>query len=242
MLIHGTGADADTWTPVWEQLASRYRVIAYDRRSYTRSVDAPLNDPARHVDDAEAIIRDLGLDRPVVVGWSAGGMVAMGLATKRPDLVGAIVLEETVAPWFSTTSPSIAAVIFRARSAGILGRPDAGAEAFYRWAGRNDELGNAFDRLTPGEQAAMTANARSAVAEMWLQPWQAVCQQEVRNIRCPVTCLVGEFSHSWYRRVAQRVCKLAPRATIETIAGAGHFMHLDAPEAFVSSVSGAAAA
>jgi pimeloyl-ACP methyl ester carboxylesterase len=74
---------------------------------------------------------------------------------------------------------------------------------------------------------------------MWLQPWQPVSQQDVRRIHCPVTCLVGELSHSWYRRVAQRVCKLAPHATLETIASAGHFIHLDAPEAFVSSVAGA---
>jgi pimeloyl-ACP methyl ester carboxylesterase len=242
VLIHGTGADADTWTPVWDQLASRVRVIAYDRRSYTRSVGAPLNDLARHVDDAEVIIRDLGLDSPIVVGWSAGGTVAMGLATKRPDLVGAMVLEETVGPWFSTTTPSIAAILFRARFAGIVGQPEAGAEAFYRWAGRNDELGNAFDRLTPAEQAAMKANAKSAVAKMGMLPWQAVSQREVRSIRCPVTCLVGKVSHAWYRRVALRVCKLAPRATLETIAGAGHFMHVDAPDAFVSSVAGAAAA
>jgi pimeloyl-ACP methyl ester carboxylesterase len=239
VLIHGTGADADTWTPVWDRLASRHRVVAYDRRSYTRSAHAPLNDPALHVADAAAIIRHLGLDRPIVVGWSAGGLVAMGLANKQPDLLGAIVLEETVAPWFSTTVPSIAAVIFRTRSAGIVGRPEAGAEAFYRWAGRNDQLGNAFDRLTPEDQAAMMANSKSAVAEMWLQPWQAVSQQEVRSISCPVSCLVGEVSHGWYGRVARRVCNLNPRATLETIAGAGHFIHLDAPEAFIASITGA---
>jgi pimeloyl-ACP methyl ester carboxylesterase len=166
-------------------------------------------------------------------------MVAMGLALKWPDLLGRIVLEETVAPWFSTTVPSVAAVIFRVRSAGILGRPEAGAEMFYRWAGQNDALGNAYDRTPGAEQAAMVANARSAVAEMWLQPWQGISQKEVRNIRCSVSCLVGELSQGWYRRVAQRVCKLAPSATLETIAGAGHFIHLDAPEAFVASIAGA---
>ncbi|MGC2372959.1 MAG: hypothetical protein WA484_03700 [Solirubrobacteraceae bacterium] len=33
LLVHGTGAYADIWSPVLDGLARSYRVIAYDRRS-----------------------------------------------------------------------------------------------------------------------------------------------------------------------------------------------------------------
>ena len=240
VLIHGTGADSDTWLPVWDRLAEHHRVVAYDRRSHSRSIAPPLNNPARHVADAEALIEALRLEYPVVVGWSAGGIVAMGLAVKRPGLVRALVLEEAVGPWFSTATPTIAAILFRARLSGMLGRQQAGADTFYRWVGRNDELGNALDRMEPAFRAAMQANANSAVAEMAMQPWQAVPQHELRTLPCPVTCLVGEQGPRWFRRVADHICKLAPKASLEAIPHAGHFIHLDAPDAFASAIGEAA--
>ena len=37
LLIHGTGAFADVWSPVLDGLSRRHRVINYDRRGFARS-------------------------------------------------------------------------------------------------------------------------------------------------------------------------------------------------------------
>ena len=60
-------------------LASEFRLVAYDLRGHGMS-EAPLEpehytDGQLWADDVAAIIEQLGLDRPVLVGWSYGGFV-----------------------------------------------------------------------------------------------------------------------------------------------------------------------
>lgn len=49
--------------------------------------------------DIAALIGQLGLDQPVILGESAGGFVALELAAQAPHLIGGLVLENTSASW-----------------------------------------------------------------------------------------------------------------------------------------------
>src|SRR5688572_28607903 len=92
LLIHGMGVDADTWGPVFDDLAQDHRVIAYDRRGHSRSTGEPVADWSRHGDDAAALLRALDVERATVVGWSAGGLFALDLGLRHAEHVGSIVL------------------------------------------------------------------------------------------------------------------------------------------------------
>ncbi len=76
ILLHGgPGLDGSVWFPALEPLADEgWHLLAFDHRGNGRS-DA--GDPARWTvpqmaDDVEAAIGELGLERPVVTGWSLG--------------------------------------------------------------------------------------------------------------------------------------------------------------------------
>lgn len=94
LLIHGVGGDADVWGEAFDLLGHDHRVIAYDRRGFTRSTHAPVGDPRRHRDDAAALLGALSAAPATVVGWSSGGIVALDLAVHHPELVSALVLVE----------------------------------------------------------------------------------------------------------------------------------------------------
>ena len=72
VLVHGTGADASTWQRSATDLATHYRVIAYDRRSYGRSTHRPVRDYHVHVADLAAVLKHVGAPAHVL-GWSSGG-------------------------------------------------------------------------------------------------------------------------------------------------------------------------
>jgi pimeloyl-ACP methyl ester carboxylesterase len=99
LLIHGNVSSAVFYDRVQAQLAERYRVVAPDLRGYGRSETKGV-DATRGVrdfsDDLAALLdcEELGLGRaPVhVVGWSAGGNVAMQLAMDHGDRVASLVL------------------------------------------------------------------------------------------------------------------------------------------------------
>ena len=90
----GTRAD---WDPAFlAALAEGNELILVDNRGMGESADG--GDPFTVEDlaaDTIALVEALGLERPCVLGWSMGGMIAMALALERPDLAGSLVLLAT---------------------------------------------------------------------------------------------------------------------------------------------------
>src|SRR5215470_683849 len=91
LLIHGTGADATSWDPLLPFLVGERRVIRYDRRGFSRSRAAPFgkHDYYRHhAADAAALLSALGIPNAAVLGWSAGGLVALAMGVHYSGQVG----------------------------------------------------------------------------------------------------------------------------------------------------------
>lgn len=94
LLIHGLASTSRIWDLVAPRLArAGLRAVAYDQRGHGRSSKPSSGygfDPTSA--DAAAVIRTLGLRKPVAVGHSWGANVALELAVRRPRSVGACVL------------------------------------------------------------------------------------------------------------------------------------------------------
>jgi pimeloyl-ACP methyl ester carboxylesterase len=93
VLLHGGLMSNETWGPVIPALvAAGHRVIAPDLQGHGRTadIDRPIDFNAM-ADDIAALIRELGLEQPDVVGYSLGGGVAFHLAFRHPELVRKLV-------------------------------------------------------------------------------------------------------------------------------------------------------
>jgi pimeloyl-ACP methyl ester carboxylesterase len=94
LLVHGNSANAWWWAPVAEALTEfRRRVIAVDLRGHGDSewMRPPAYSPQAYGDDLARLIEQLGLVRPVVAGHSMGGIAALAMATRFPNLARAII-------------------------------------------------------------------------------------------------------------------------------------------------------
>ena len=91
LLLHGLASSSHIWDLVAPRLSPR--VVAYDQRGHGLS-GKPSSGYGfdRLIADADAMIRTLGLGRPVVVGHSWGANVALQIAVDRPRLVSGDVL------------------------------------------------------------------------------------------------------------------------------------------------------
>jgi 3-oxoadipate enol-lactonase len=96
LFCHALGTDLSIWDETVAALSPRYRCIRYDGRGHGASdVPAPPYSMGALIRDAEKVLAHFGARDAVVIGSSMGGLVAQGLATKRFDLVRAMVLANT---------------------------------------------------------------------------------------------------------------------------------------------------
>jgi pimeloyl-ACP methyl ester carboxylesterase len=82
-LLHGFGASAFTWRHLTGPLAVRHRVEVLDR---------PLASRDEQVAATLGQLDRLEMDRPVLIGHSAGAEIAVALALAEPARVGGLVL------------------------------------------------------------------------------------------------------------------------------------------------------
>ena len=93
VLIHGCGFDHSSLAPLAQLFFSRHRVISVDLRGHGES-DAPRQDYSMSLfaDDIAWLCKELACERPVVIGHSMGGNIALELASRYPEILTAIVL------------------------------------------------------------------------------------------------------------------------------------------------------
>ena len=97
VLIAGSTGDAGNFTRAADLLADEFTVVTYDRRGNSRSprpAGWTTTSVAEQADDAAALIDALGLAPAVVFGASAGGLIALDLMIRRPEVVRAGVVQE----------------------------------------------------------------------------------------------------------------------------------------------------
>lgn len=98
VFANALGCDLRLWDDVVPLLPASVRSIRYDTRGHgLSSCPAGPYTMGALVRDAERLLEFLGVSGCVFVGLSIGGMIAQGLAVKRPDLVSALVLSNTAA-------------------------------------------------------------------------------------------------------------------------------------------------
>ena len=92
VLLHGLSATRRNVVQGSRALLRRgYRLIAYDARGHGASSPAPSYDYPGLIEDLEAVLADLGLDRVALVGSSMGAATAMAFVLRHPERAAAVV-------------------------------------------------------------------------------------------------------------------------------------------------------
>ncbi len=97
LVIHGAAGGFDQGLLIaHENFRPGFRIIAPSRFGYLRTPFPRDASPAAQADAHAALLDSLGIDRVIVLGFSAGGRSAIQLTLRHPEKVRALILESLV--------------------------------------------------------------------------------------------------------------------------------------------------
>ncbi|HAE21269.1 MAG TPA: alpha/beta hydrolase [Spirochaetaceae bacterium] len=242
LLLHGFGASSFSWRDLRQELSRYADVIAYDRPAFGLS-ERPVRwkgpspyGPENQLALAVALMDELGYDRAIVVGHSAGGTIALSLALERPERVAALVLVSPAA-YIGGGAPAWIRPLFFLPSINHLGpllarRLGARADEFLRSAWFAPELLDA--EVYEGYRAPlMIKNWEKALWELTKASRSARLEKRISSIGAPSLVISGDSDTIVPIEQSIRLARELPKATLVVVPQSGHVAHEESPQAFL---------
>jgi pimeloyl-ACP methyl ester carboxylesterase len=244
ILLHGgPGFDHSGYKPAFSALADVAQVVYLDHRGNGRSDDGPREawTLAQWGDDVRAFCDALGIQNPIVLGVSFGGMVAIAYATRHSDHPGRLILISTEAAGGSHRDRRVAlfekfggpevGALARRRFIEIGGHADAAA--MDAWARRAFPL---YTRRPRDPHMASRMVGRSEVLQWFARPGgeghRFNMLADLGRIRCPTLVMGGEDDPMTPIEAQVDIAAALPAnlGRFERFADCGHGVVTDAPE------------
>jgi pimeloyl-ACP methyl ester carboxylesterase len=241
VLVHGGWSDHDNWLPVVPGLAESFLVVAYDRRGHGRSERGHQGTRRGQEDDLAGLIEALDRGPAHVVGTSFGGSIAIGLASRRPELVRSVIAHEPPLMSVVAGDPGIEALmadVYTTIQAVLAGVARGDVEAAARQFVEEVALGpGAWEQLPAPLRATMIDTAPAVLAEQQDANWASVHPVELSGIELPVLLTRGDQSPAWFPPIVAKLAEIVESAKILTYSGAGHAPHLTHPDDYLAGVT-----
>ena len=236
LVLHGgPGFDHSGMRPYFDRFADTHQVLYIDHRGNGRSGGERATwTLAQWGDDVHGLCHALGIVRPVVLGQSFGGMVAMSYAARHPDGPSKLILSSTAG---RMALPATYAMMEK------LGGPEAAriAEAF--WTAPSAEGADAYMRVCmplynpgPAQDGSNRARAimRREVMFHFIEGEQRTMDllTPLAAVRCPTLVMAGGADPITPVACAEAIVAALPAGLAELVVfeGAGHGIYRDEPE------------
>ncbi|WP_072803030.1 alpha/beta fold hydrolase [Rhodococcoides yunnanense] len=225
LLLHGLMGSACTWRRQVPWLRQHGHVHSYDAPGHRRP---PPADPT-----TEAFVADLErhaerLGPSIVVGHSMGSLHGLCLASKRPDLVSGLVVEDIAPDFRGRTADDWAAMIRQ------WPQPFADEDAVREFFG--DVAGqyflDSFERRDGGWYLHGDISTFEAISQEW---GTRAFWDEWDSVRCPSLLIEGEFGITPPGQMAEMHAR-NPMSTHVRVSGAAHLVHDEQPQVYRRAV------
>jgi proline iminopeptidase len=243
----GPGMDARDWDD-FARIDEFVTVVAIHPRG--SGLSGPAAGDAyllpNYASDVEALRLHLGLEKPIVMGWSHGGMVAQQFAFTYPDSLSKLILFDTSAyfgeflsdiesavqefkdePWFETS--------FAALKAEWDGNYETDEDMARLWAeemkfyfkkfGETEKAYHERTKDLPIRMAPLKVFNDREAATMDLRP-------HLKKVTVPALVMVGRHDFITNVSMAEEMVKHIPHAKLEIFEDSGHFALVEEPKKF----------
>ncbi len=237
LLLHGLFGSSGNWHSIARALQDRFRILVPDLRNHGRSPHDPGMDYASMAGDVLELLDASGLQSVYLVGHSMGGKAAMWLALHHPQRVRGLVPVDMAPVTYRHSFDNLLEALESVSLDGLSGRSQA-----------DRQLARQLD--SPALRGYLLQNLLPSQGGWAWRINLPVLRKEMDHIlgfprmqagtQYPGDTLFIHGGRSDYLSPehAQAALGYFPHARMRMIPDAGHWVYSDAPEAFVSVLSG----
>ena len=247
VLLHGFAASVFSWRKVMEPLSEAGMVVAFDRPGFGLTErhmpgewdgESPYS-PEAQADLTVSLLDELGIDRAVLVGHSAGGTIALLTALRHPERVEALVVEDA-AVYDNTGTPEWVGPFLRTPPMGRLGpllvrSVTLWGEAAIRTAWSDpDKI--TVELISGYKKPLQAENWDRALWELALASHPLGLGELLDEVSVPALVITGERDRIVPTRNSERLAAELPAAELVVIPDCGHVPHEECPGEFLEAV------
>ena len=229
LLIHEMAASAAVWEQVAEAISSDARAISYDRRGWGSS-SAPEGYRRTTVEeqseDAAALTEATGAAPAVVCGAGTGGVVALDLMLRRPELIaGAVLIEPALLQLLPIATEALSDDRHRIEKATAAGESVIGLFL----SGGLTALGPGVARLPDEVRSAARDHAPGLIAELGLAAGWRLPLPRLAEVKVQTIVLTTASTPPLLRDASAALAQRLPGSELREVGGAELPPHLGAP-------------
>ena len=240
VFLHGIIGDGDLdWRALLPHLTGKFTCYLPSWRGRGLSGDHPDLNWGRLVDDVVAYVDSLG-ELPGLVGWSAGGGVALAVAGAQPDGVNAVAIVGPIMPWLMDehVRAALGGAVARMGQLAAEGRLTDAVRAFAAFPFNDQDIAVAAETGYFEAAGRYVPNLLNVQQQAMGYKGPTPADPAVLGaISSPVLVLRGSDSKPYELAAARHVAAHVANARIQEIPAAGHAIPLTHPEALAQALA-----
>lgn len=241
VFLHGVMGFGANWKTLANHFSSEFEILLFDQRGHGRSFQPEAGfAPSDYAQDLKQILAELGWDKVVLIGHSMGGRNAVQFASLFPEKLSALVIVD-IGPVSDQKSMDLirekiefVPTPFENRESAraffdekfITKYPDSLVKQFF-YANLVEKSGHQMDWRFSKSAILETLKVSRAI-NLW---------DQFEQLSMPTLLLRGENSQDFPRELFKEVLSRNPRIEGIEVARAGHWVHVDSPQATLEAIN-----
>lgn len=238
VILHGLFGISDNWNSLAKQWSEHFTVYTLDLRNHGQSPHAEEWNYQVMAEDVVEFFGEEQLHDVILLGHSMGGKVGMRLALDFPQALSKLIVSDIAPRRYPENNRNVVEALLKVQPENLTSRKEA--EAILAREGLDNSTAQFllknlhWKELEGGEKKLawrfnldVIARKLDVVSEATDSP--APCEVETLFVR-------GERSNYITKEDEAEIKRIFPHSTVQTIPGAGHWIHADKPKEMFDAV------
>lgn len=234
IILHGLFGSSDNWMTIGRKLSEKFHVYLVDQRNHGDSPHDDVHNYEVMAEDLEEFIESNNIENPHIIGHSMGGKTAMYFAVQHPDLYDNLVVVDIAPKAYPVHHDSILEGLCSLKLDELESRGDADKK-LSEYVPEKGVRQFLLKNLTRNDKKEFEWKINLPILEKNIEVVGKGLEKRLTTEKD--TLFIGGKNSNYIKSEDHiAINNFFPNARIKMVEGAGHWIHAEKPEEFLSLI------